>query len=260
MDDKLALFRRDEAIAWITLNRPDSLNALNAALGEQVLHSLDTCERDEEVRAIVITGAGRAFCAGDDLIRRAEHPLPIPVRQYLEGTGRWPQIVKAIRAMPKPVTAMVNGHAHGAGFDIALACDFRIASQEATFCHAYILRGLASGTALLPRCVGIGKATELLLTGRRLSAAEAAELGLVTRVVPADGLEVATREFAGELARGPTRAMGLVKAALNRGWNADLERAFELQAQAVASSALTDDVKEGRQAFAEKRPPRFTGR
>ena len=260
MDGTLAVFKKEEAIAWITLNRPDRLNALNAPLGEEVLHALDACERDEEVRAIVITGAGRAFCAGDDLIHRAEHPLPLPVRQYLEGTGRWPRIVKAIRAMPKPVIAMVNGHAHGAGFDIALACDFRIASEEATFCHAYILRGLASGTSLLPRYVGIGKATELLLTGRRLSAAEAAELGLVTRVVPHDELEPATREFAGELAQGPTRSMGLVKAALNRGWNADLERAFELQAQAVASSGLTEDVREGRQAFAEKRPPKFQGR
>ena len=260
MDNNLAILKKEEAIAWITLNRPDRLNALNASLGEEVLHALEACERDEEVRVIVITGAGRAFCAGDDLRERAEHPLPVPVRQYVEGTGRWRRMVKSIRGMPKPVIAMVNGHAHGAGFDIALACDFRIASEEATFCHAYILRGLASGTALLPRYVGIGKATELLLTGRRLSAGEAAELGLVTKVVSPDELEPATREFAGELAQGPTKAMGLVKAALNRGWNADLERAFEIQAQAVVSSGQTEDVREGRQAFAEKRPPKFTGR
>ena len=130
MDGELAVFRKEEAIAWITLNRPDRLNALNAPLGEEVLHALDACERDEEVRAIVITGAGRAFCAGDDLREPAEHPLPIRVRQYVEGTGRWPRMVKAIRSMPKPVIAMVNGHAHGAGFDIALSCDFRIASED----------------------------------------------------------------------------------------------------------------------------------
>jgi 2-(1,2-epoxy-1,2-dihydrophenyl)acetyl-CoA isomerase len=259
MANDLVIRRKEGAIAWMTLNRPDRLNALNAALGEEILDALDAYERDEEVRVIIITGAGRAFCAGDDLRSRDEHRLPVAVRQYLEGTGRWPRIVKRLRAIPKPVIAMVNGHAHGAGFDTALACDFRFASEEATFCHAYILRGLASGTAMIPRYVGIGKATELLFTGRRLSAAEADELGLVTRVVAATELESVTRDFAVELAQGATRAMGLIKAALNRSLNTDLDRAFELQAEAVSASGLTMDVQEGRKAFAEKRPPKFTG-
>ena len=260
MDYKYVIYKKEGTVAWITLNRPDRLNAFSAPLGEEVRETLEECERDEEVRVIVVTGAGRAFCAGDDLKERAERPLPVSVRQYLEGSGRWPRLAKMVRGMPKPVIAMVNGHAHGAGFDFALACDFRIASEAATFCHAYILRGLASGTAFLPRYVGIGKATELLFTGRQLSAKEAAGLGLVNRVVSADELESATREFANELSQGATRAMGLVKAALDRSWNVDLERALEYQAHAATSSGQTEDAREGRQAFVEKRPPEFRGR
>ena len=169
-------------------------------------------------------------------------------------------MAKMIRSIPKPVIAMVNGHAHGAGFDISLACDFRIASEDATFCQAYILRGLASGTAFLPRYVGIGKATEMLFTGRRISAQEAEELGLVSKVVPNADLESVTREFAEQLAQGATKAMALVKRALHRGWNAHLDEALELQAMALTDSLATEDVKEGRQAFREKRPPKFVGR
>lgn len=260
MDYSYVIYRKEGPIGWIILNRPDSLNAFNTKLGEEARLALEECERDEEVRVVVITGAGRAFCAGDDLKTPAEDPLPDRVRQYVEGTGRWPRLVKMIRGVPKPVIAMVNGHAHGAGFDMSLACDFRIASEEATFCQAYILRGLASGTAMLPRFVGIGKATELLFTGRRLSAKEAEELGLVNKVVPAAELERVTREFAEQLGQGATKAMGLIKRALNRSWNVDLDRAFELQAVAVTESATTEDFQEGRQAFRQKRPPKFKGR
>ena len=260
MDYKFVIYKKEDAIGWVILNRPESLNAFNTTLGEEARLALVECERDEEVRVVIITGAGRAFCAGDDLKIPAENPLPDPVRQYLEGTGRWPRLAKMIRGMPKPVIAMVNGHAHGAGFDISLACDFRIASEDATFCQAYILRGFASGTAFLPRYVGIGKATEMLFTAQRLSAKEAESLGLVNRVVPAAELETVTREFARQLAQGPTRAMALVKRALHRGWNADLDQAFELQAIALTDSLATEDAKEGRQAFREKRPPKFKGR
>ena len=260
MDYNYVIYKKEGSIGWVIFNRPDSLNAFNTRLGEEARLALEECERDEEVRVVIITGAGRAFCAGDDLKTPAENPLPDPVRQYIDGPGRWPRLVKMIRGMPKPVIAMVNGHAHGAGFDTSLACDFRIASQEATFCQAYILRGLASGTAMLPRYVGIGKATELLFTGRQLSAKEAEELGLVNKVVPAAELESATREFAEQLAQGATKAMGLVKRALHRGWNVDLDQALELQAVAVTGSVATEDYQEGRQAFREKRPPKFKGR
>ncbi len=260
MDYSCVIYRKEGSIGWVVLNRPDNLNALNTTLGEEAGLALEECERDEEVRVVVITGAGRAFCAGDDLKIPAEDPLSDPVRQYVEGPGRWPRLVKMIRGIPKPVIAMVNGHAHGAGFDIALTCDFRIASHEATFCQAYILRGLASGTSLLPRYVGIGKATELLFTGRRLSAKEAEELGLVSKVVPPTELESVTREFAKELAQGATKAMALVKRALHQGWNTDLDQAFVLQAIALTNSRLTEDAKEGRQAFKGKRLPKFRGR
>ena len=260
MDYSCVIYIKEGTNGWIILNRPDSLNAFNTTLGEEAMRALAECERDEDIRVVIITGAGRAFCAGDDLKTPAENPLPDPVRQYLEGTGRWPRLAKMIRGMPKPVIAMVNGHAHGAGFDISLACDFRIASQDATFCQAYILRGLASGTSFLPRYVGIGKATEMLFTGQRLSAKEAEALGLVNKVAPAAELESVTREFAEQLAQGPTKAMALVKRALHRGWNADLDQALELQAIALTDSLTTEDAKEGRQAFREKRPPKFRGR
>ena len=260
MEYTCVIYKKEGAIGWIILNRPDSLNTFNMSLGEETLCALEECERDDEVRVIIITGAGRAFCAGDDLRTPSENPLPLPVRHYLEGPGRWPRIAKMIRGIQKPVIAMVNGHAHGAGFDISLACDIRIASEEAVFSQAYVLRGFASGTAFLPRYVGIGKATEILFTGRRLSAKEAEGLGLVNKVVPAAELESATREFAQQLAEGATRAMGMVKVALHKGWNADLDRALEFQAIAATDSLQTEDVKEGHRSFAEKRPPKFTGK
>lgn len=256
------IFQNEANIATITLNRPERMNALNYNVIEELVRALEECEYDDDIRAAVITGAGRAFCAGDDL-RGLVPEVPIgripkgDVKPYLDGS---PRILKALMNLPKPVIAMINGHAHGAGFEICLACDFRIASEEATFSQAQVLRGIVPGTVLLPRYVGMGKATELLMLGERFDAREAERLGLVNQVVPAAQLEDTVREFANKLAKGATKAIGLLKIAQNRGLAVAMDRAFEYQAYAQARSMQTEDVIEGVNAFMEKREPRFKGK
>ena len=254
-------------MAWLVLNRPDRLNALNLALGRALLEALDAVDADPEVRAVVLTGAGRAFCAGDDLrgMTAPGEPTPPlradPVEQYVRGDGRWPRLVERIRSLGKPVVAMVNGHAHGAGFNLALACDLRLMADDATLAIPFVRRGLATGTSLLQQYVGIGKAMEWALLGSTLSAAEAEGWGLVNRVVAGAELAEATRALAEQLASGPTTVYGLTKAAVYRGWQEpDPQHAYEHQGLALHLARRTQDFAEGRTAFLEKRPPRWTGR
>lgn len=258
------LYDVSEAVATITLNRPAQLNALNVRIGVELLDALRRCADAAEVRCVVLTGAGRAFCAGDDLKAGtgfSERPAgQDAARRYVSGEGRWPQIVQAIRALPRPVVAMINGYAFGAGFNLALACDFRIAAASATLATPFVQRGMATGTNLLQQYVGVGVAARMVLTGEPVSAPECERLGLVTRVVPDDELEMATRAFAAELARAATAALGLTKAALYRGWPEPPERAYELQGYAVYLSGQTEDRAEGQRAFVEKRAPQFRGR
>ena len=265
MDFRYLLIERDRGICRLTLNRPERLNAINVRVGLELLHALEDCDYDESVRVVVLTGAGRAFCAGDDLKGMAEPGEPErkfadPVKHYTQGEGRWPLIVAKLRAFSKPVIGMVNGHAHGAGFNLALGCDLRIMADSATLCVPFVKRGIATGTSLLQQFVGIGKALEWALLGTQLSAQEAERWGLVNRVVPLDELETATRELADTLAQGPTHIYGLTKLAVIRGWQELPERAYEYQGQAFALSQHTEDFSEGRQAFLDKRPPRFRGR
>lgn len=258
------LFATAGGVATITLNRPAQLNALNVRIGVELLDALHRCEADASVRCVVLTGAGRAFCAGDDLKAGtgfAERPpAQDAARRYLAGEGRWPQIVFAIRALPKPVVAMINGYAFGAGFNLALACDFRLAAASASLATPFVQRGMATGTNLLQQYVGIGVAARMVLTGEPLPAAEAERLGLVTRVLPDAELAEATDIFAAELGRAATTALGLTKAALYRGWPEPPERAYELQGYAVYLSGQTEDRAEGQRAFIEKRAPAFPGR
>ncbi|MDA3038340.1 MAG: enoyl-CoA hydratase-related protein [Actinomycetota bacterium] len=249
----------------ITLNRPDSLNALNIRIGIELLDVIDEIERDAEVRVVVLTGSGRAFCAGDDLKGMADpdtplRPLPDPVEQYVRGEGRWPLIVERIRSMPKPVIARINGHAHGAGFNLALACDFRVMADSATLAIPFVRRGLATGTSLLQQYVGIGKALEWALRGSTLSAAECERWGLVTAVVADADLDRTTDELVAELVAGPTAVLGLTKAAIVRSWEAPPGEAYAQQGLALQHARRTEDFAEGRKAFLEKRSPRFTGR
>ena len=255
----------DGGCCRVTLDRPERLNALNIRIGIELLDVLDRIERDPEVRAVVLTGAGRAFCAGDDLKGMTDddtplRALPDPVDQYVRGEGRWPLVVDRLRTLPKPVIGRINGHAHGAGFNLALACDLRIMAASATLAIPFVKRGLATGTSLLQQYVGIGKALEWALRGATLTAAEAERWGLVTTVVPDDELDAAVDELVAELAAGPTRILGLTKSAVVRSWEADPGDAYAQQGLALHLARSSDDFAEGRRAFIEKRPPRFTGR
>lgn len=256
------LYDQSAGVATLTLNRPDRLNALNVAIGIELQEALARCRDDRTVRCVVLTGAGRAFCAGDDLkagTSFAERTNADADERYLRGPGRWPATVFAIRALPKPVVAMLNGFAFGAGFNLALACDFRIAAASATLATPFVRRGMGTGTNLLQQYVGIGTAARMVLTGEPLTAEEAERLGLVTRVVPDDRLATETSAFAATLARAATSVLGMTKSALYTGWPEPPERAYIYQGRAVAASGHTADRAEGQRAFIEKREPVFRG-
>ena len=265
MDYRYLLVQQDQGICRITLNRPERLNAINIRVGLELLQVLEECDCDETVRVVILTGAGRAFCAGDDLKGMAEPGQPErkhvdTVKHYVQGEGRWPLIVAKMRSVSKPIIGMINGHAHGAGFNLALGCDLRVMADSATLCIPFVKRGIATGTSLLQQFVGIGKAMEWALLGRQLSAQEAERWGLVSRVVPLEELEEVTLELARELAQGPTQIYGFTKSAVIHGWEVAPERAYEYQGLAFLLSHQTEDFGEGRKAFLEKRPARFQGR
>ena len=257
------IYERSDNIATITLNRPEVLNAINEAMGRELLEALKTASRDEEVRSLIITGNGRAFSAGEDIqdlrgqYERGENP-----RLGERLLHKYNPIVRHLRQMPKPTIAAVNGVAAGAGAGMAYSCDFRIASENAKFIQAFIRVGLApdSGTSFfLPRLVGFAKATELALTGDELSCKEAEHLGLVSRVVPPDQLKAAAQELAARLARGPTKAIALTKRALNKSISSDLETVLEYESYMQEIAGATVDHIEAVRAFFEKRKPTFKG-
>jgi enoyl-CoA hydratase/carnithine racemase len=265
MEYRYLLVDRESAVCRLTLNRPERLNALNVRIGAELLDALEECDRDPQVRAVVLTGAGRAFCAGDDLRGMWEPGEPErrfadPIKQYVQGEGRWPSIIARIRALSKPMIAMINGHAHGAGFNLALGCDLRVIADNATLSIPFSKRGIGTGTNLLQQFVGIGKAMEWALLGPTLSAQEAERWGLVNRVVPLERLEEETFGIAHQLAEGPTLVLAYTKSAILNGWETPPEVAYRCQGQAVILSQQTEDLAEGIRAFREKRTPQFRGR
>ncbi len=248
---------RDGAVQTITLNRPDVLNAFNRALHAGLRDALKEA-RDPDVRAVVITGAGRGFCAGQDLTEFQEAP---DVGSSLRETYH-PNVL-AIRALEKPVIAAVNGACAGAGLSLACACDIRIASESAAFVPGFVGIGLipdAGGTYFIHRLLGAPRAFEWMSSNRRLTAAEAHAWGLVSEVVEADALAARAAELAATYAALPTRAIGMTKRLFDHADTATLEEQLEMEAQLQAVAAQTEDFREGVAAFVEKRPPRFSGR
>jgi 2-(1,2-epoxy-1,2-dihydrophenyl)acetyl-CoA isomerase len=260
------LVERAGAIARITLNRPELLNAINHDVGVQLFEAFRRCGDEPSVRVIVLAGAGRAFCSGDELGReRAPDEAESLERRgqighYMSGPGRWTNTVRLMRSLPQPIIARIQGYAFGAGLNLALAADFRIASDDAQLATPYIRRGMPTGTNLLQQYVGLGKAVEMTLLGEPIGATEALRLGLVTRIVPLAELDAAVDGLAERLATGPTEALRLTKRAVYAGWDEDPEAAYRHQAAAVAQGRDLEDLAEGIAAFKDKRPPRFTGR
>jgi 2-(1,2-epoxy-1,2-dihydrophenyl)acetyl-CoA isomerase len=250
----------DGGVCTLTLNRPDVLNAVNDQLTSDLGEAIKFAERTPDVRCVVLTGAGRGFCSGQDLRDRSGAAEP----SYGDSIrARYNPIILRIRTIEKPVIAALNGVAAGAGCNLALAADLRVASDRASFIEVFSRVGLipdSGGTFLLPRLVGLGKAFELAYTAEAVDAAEALRLGLVNRVVSHDELMPATMDLAKRLAEGPTRGFGLTKRGFNFALSASLEAALEYEAYLQEIASRTADHREGVAAFMEKRRPRFEGR
>ncbi len=256
----VVLSGRDGAVLTLTLNRPEALNALNQETTRALWTAFEAAGRDREVGAIILTGAGRAFCAGADLKdvsarhKAGDNDLGADLR------ANYAPMIRAIRACPKPVIAAVNGTAAGAGLSLALACDLRLAAVGAQLIVVFVRVGLvpdAGSLFFLTRMLGLSKATELAITGDPMSADDAHRLGLVAAVVPPDQLMAAALERGRQLAEGPRRTYALIKRGMERALDLDLEQTLELESQLQALAAKTPDAQEAIQAFLEKRKPQF---
>jgi len=254
-------------VMTITLNRPDALNTLNEPMSVELGTALRVAQRDDDVRCVVLTGAGRAFCAGQDLneLNAARSPgtvgPPTDVGAVLR--QRYNPLVVRIRTMEKPVVAAVNGVAAGGGLSLALAADLRLCARSATFVIAFLRIGLVpdmAATLTLVQHLGYARAAALCLLGDPLTADEALRCGLVSRVADETDLPSVTRQMAEDLARAPTQAVGLTKRALNHAWAATLEEQLEYEAFLQTTASQAPDHREGVQAFLAKRKPRFSGR
>ena len=249
----------DAGVATITLNRPGALNSLTVPMKQELLAAFRRVDRDAATRAVILTGAGRAFCAGQDLKERLEPdaaPLGVELRE------RYNPIIRAMRSLPKPIVGAINGVAAGAGASLAMACDIRLAADTASFALAFGRVGLvpdSGATWFLPRLVGATKAAEIALLGDPVTAEEAVRIGLVGRVVAAAELATEARAVAARLAAGAPRASALTKRALDTTWDRDLDAALEYEAHLQDMAGRTKDHQEGMAAFLEKRQPRFSG-
>ncbi|MFA6438769.1 MAG: enoyl-CoA hydratase-related protein [Bacteriovoracaceae bacterium] len=254
------LYSVTDSILTITLNRPDVFNAVNNQMKKELLETLIQAEKDSSVRCIVLRGAGeKAFCSGQDL--KEYRDAKSSMKEILE-KGYNP-IIKQMRSMEKPIIAMINGVAAGAGFSFALACDMRIMSDNAKLIQAFVRIGLVADSGshwFLPRLVGTAKAFEYAATGKDIDAIEAKEVGLVNYAVPAAELEKVTYELAGKLANGATKAIGIIKRTLNKSLTMTFDELLSYEAMMQEVAAQSSDHKEGVAAFIEKRTPRFEGK
>ncbi|MEU8957425.1 enoyl-CoA hydratase-related protein [Streptomyces sp. NPDC048518] len=271
--DSLIRHTTDNGVSWITLNRPEAMNALTWDQRERVIALLAAASGDPAVRAVVITATGKGFCAGADL--RGAPATGVPATGAATGGERVPgdvartirqgaqRLISAVLDCEKPVIAAVNGTAAGIGAHLAFACDLVLAAEPARFIEVFVRRGLVpdgGGAYLLPRLIGPQRAKELMFFGDAVSAADAERLGLVNRVVPADELEKTARTWADRLATGPTRALALTKQLVNASLDTDRACAFAAEAAAQEINMTTKDANEGVTAFVERRTPRYHGR
>ncbi|MGI5258452.1 enoyl-CoA hydratase/isomerase family protein [Streptomyces angustmyceticus] len=261
--DSLILHTTDNGVAWLTLNRPEAMNALTQEQRERLIRRLADASSDPDVRAVVLTATGRGFCAGADL-RGApsarERVAGDVARLIRDGAQR---LIAAVLDCEKPVIAAVNGTAAGLGAHLALACDLVLAAESARFLEVFVRRGLVpdgGGAYLLPRLIGPQRAKELMFFGDALPSAEAARLGLVNRVVPDGELAKTAREWAERLAAGPTRALALTKQLVNASLDTDRATAFAAEATAQEINMTTADAQEGVAAFVARRTPAYRGR
>lgn len=260
------IFKVEDGVGWIVLNRPEARNAMNAEMRESYLAALGTCGENPDIRAVVLTATGKGFCTGADLsgsraATGAAGPAhPGGTRDAMKPSQR---VIRALWDLEKPILCGVNGVAAGLGAHLAYACDLVIAADDARFIEVFVRRGIAldaGGGFLLPRHIGLHKAKELVFLGDDLSAQDAERLGLVNKVVPAAELETELRAWAKRLAEGPTFAIGLSKRLLNRSLQADMDTLFAEEAFTQALVANSEDMREGIKSFMEKRPPAFKGR
>ena len=261
MTEAPILLQRDGAIARITLNRPDRVNALTLRMLGELSAALTDVEHDDNIRAVIVTGMGRGFCAGQDLTDHEAVDDTRTIRSVVE--RHYNPVIRQIRGLQQPVIAAVNGVAAGAGCSLALACDIAIAAASAKFINAFVNIGLipdGGGSYFLPRLVGQARALGLSLLGEAIDARTAADWGLIWKAVPDAEFASAVDALAKRLAEMPTAAIGLIKHAINVSGHHSLEQQLAVEAELQAQAAETEDYQEGRAAFLEKRKPRFIGR
>ena len=254
------LLKIENKVAFINLNRPEVFNSFNREMAFSMQETLDICSNDNNVRAIVLTGNGKAFCAGQDIGEITNPELNPGFRKILD--DHYNPIIKKIRTIEKPIICAVNGVAAGAGANIALACDIVVASENASFIQAFSKIGLipdSAGTFFLPRLIGLQRATALMMLGDKVSAIEALQIGMIYKIFPVGIFDEEVLKLATTLANMPTKALGLTKKLLNQSLTNNLEQQLQLESDLQIEASSTNDYSEGVASFVEKRKPVFKG-
>ncbi|WP_299227052.1 enoyl-CoA hydratase-related protein [uncultured Psychroserpens sp.] len=261
MSNNSILLKIEKKVAYITLNRPEVFNSFNREMALNLQNVMDDCEASDEVRAIVLTGNGKAFCAGQDLKEVTDTELNPGFKKILE--EHYNPIITRIRSIKKPIIAAVNGVAAGAGANIALACDIVVAHENVSFIQAFSLIGLvpdSAGTFFLPRLIGFQKASALAMLGDKVSATEAEQLGMIYKLIPLEIFDQEVNKLAFKLANMPTKALGFIKQLFNQSMTNTLDEQLALESKLQIEAAQSEDYAEGVAAFIEKRRPEFKGK
>ncbi|MCK4698667.1 MAG: enoyl-CoA hydratase/isomerase family protein [Dehalococcoidia bacterium] len=265
MDFETVILKKEGHIATITMNRPETMNALNIQMLQEMVAAIDEIARNDDVRVVVLTGAGRVFCSGADISEggKASGLSGTPVEMHHNVRNSYQKVALGLQRLDKPTIAMVNGAAVGAGCDFAFACDMRVGSEKARFRNGFVRVGLipgGGGTWLYTRLMGLGRGLEFLFTGDFLEAEEAEHIGVLNKIVPAEDLERETMELAQKIANNPPLAVQMSKMMAYKALDSDLEAALEQAAACQALALSSEDHREGVNAFIERREAQFKGR